>query len=68
MNAAIEQFRAKMREIGYTDDEITADIRNAVRHARMNRRYNLIDELEHTVHGMTNQELLELKNEIGGAA
>lgn len=58
---AVEQFRASMRELGYTEEQINVDIADAVNHVRRNRRSGLLEALEKAVFQMTDEELKALE-------
>ena len=59
---AIEQFRAGMRKLGYTDQHINGEIRYAVSNERMDRKRQLVcDVLLEAVHAMTDEELAALE-------
>ena len=58
---AIEKFRESMRKLDYTEAQINDDIHDAVRHARMVRRRDLLDELEKACHEMTDEQLKALE-------
>lgn len=62
MNAAIEQFRKGMRELGYSDQQINSEIRYAVTKERRERKSELIcGVLVEAVHAMTDDELAALE-------
>lgn len=58
----IEQFRAEMRKLGYTDQQIEQEIDSTIADVLLYRKRILLDTLRDKIHEMTTDELKELKN------
>ena len=58
----IEQFRAEMRKLGYTDQQIEREIDSTIADVLLYRKRILLDTLRDKIHEMTTDELKKLKN------